>query len=721
MKVIQKSFNIGGRTLILEVGRLAHQANAAVLGRLGDTQVLATVCSAKPREDLDYFPLTVDYIERLYAGGRISSSRFIKREGRPTEEAILTGRLIDRSIRPLFPPDFYDETQVIITVLSVDNENDPDILAITTASAALSISDIPWDGPVAGVRVGFINGAYCLNPANGELDNSSIDLVVSTTKDAIVMVEAGMKEVPEETVVGALEFAQKESQIIIDNISQLQDEIGKKKRVYEVKSIEEEERKKLEKEAQESIEEIIQLAADKTAPENPLELILEEVKSKFPDTETTQLRRVVDNLFKERVRKSVLEKRTRVDGRRFDEIRPIEIEISLLTRTHGSAIFKRGETQALTIVTLGSPTLEQTIEGMEGEETKRYMHHYNMPPFSVGEVSRLGSPARREIGHGALAERALLPVIPLEEKFPYTIRVVSEIMSSNGSTSMASVCGSTLALMDAGVPITSMVAGIAMGLMASKGKHEILTDIAGVEDHCGDMDFKVAGTKKGITALQMDIKTTGTERDILEKALEEAKKARLFVLEKMKAVISAPRPQISPYAPKIAVLFVEPAMIGEVIGPGGRTIRKITTDTQAAIDIEDDGRVTISADNAGAIDAAIKLIEGLTRQVQPGEKYEGTVTRIVPFGAFVAVLPGKEGLVHLSRMSSHFVSKPEEVVSIGKRVTVWVKEIDQQGRINLSMIPPEEENQLKTQGTFQKQGNFRNQYKPHDRFHKSRY
>lgn len=721
MGTVQKSVNLNGKTLTLEVGRLAQQANAAVLGRLGDTMVLATVCSSEPREDLDYFPLSVEYIERLYAGGRISSSRFIKREGRPTETAILTGRLIDRSIRPLFPKDFFDETQVIITVLSVDNENDPDVLAITTVSAALAISDIPWTGPLAGVRIGYKDGSYLLNPTAGESIGSSMDLVVSSTKEAIVMVEAGMNEIQEDIVIGALEYAHKESQPILDCISQLQKEVGQKKRTYVVKELEEEVKHEIEKMTQEKTKEIVKLAAQKKAPENALSSISKSVFEALPDVDRNIAGQLIDKCFKEFIRGNILAGE-RPDGRKFEEIRPIEIEVGLLPRTHGSAIFKRGETQALTVATLGSPTLEQIIEGMEGEATKRYMHYYNFPPFSVGETGRIGSPGRREIGHGALAERALIPVIPPEEKFPYTIRVVSEIMSSNGSTSMASVCGSTLSLMDAGVPITAMIAGIAMGLVTNKDGYEILTDIIGMEDHCGDMDFKVAGSSNGITALQMDIKITGTTREILKEALNHARNARLSILKSMELVLKAPRARVSPLAPKIAVIHIDPSSIGELIGPGGKMIRRIISETQCAIDVEDDGKVTISGMDSSVLDKAVEWVEGLTHQAQPGEEYEGEVKRMMSFGAFVEFLPGKEGLVHLSKMSTQFVARPEDVVHIGQKVKVRVTDIDPQGRVNLSMLSKEEENHSRPARKEERyQGGFQSRLQPHARFHKPRY
>lgn len=673
--------------MTLETGHLAGQAEAAVTARYGETMILATVCQSAPREDLDYFPLAVDYVERLYAGGRISTSRFIKRERFPSEKAILTGRLVDRSIRPLFPKNFFNEVQVIITVLSVDAENDPDTLSIIAASAALAISSLPWKGPVAAVRVAFKENNFFLNPVNGEMVYSEMDVVVAGTEKEIVMVEAGAKEVDEAVLLKGLEFGLKEMVPIIQLIKDLQIEVGKEK--IEPAKIEADER--LEKQVKDYILEnfLPQLKDPKTSSDETWDAkCLADLEEFFADKEISkkELGQIFAEEFKREVRTRTLKTGKRLDGRKAEEIRPLEIEVGVLPRTHGSAIFRRGQTQILTVATLGSPSLEQLIEGMTGEETKKYMHHYNFPPFSTGEVRRLSAPARREIGHGNLAERALLAVVPLEDKFPYAIRLVSEVLSSSGSTSMASVCGSTLALMDAGVPITSPVAGVAMGLIAEGDSYVILTDIAYFEDANGDMDLKVAGTKKGITAIQMDLKITGLKHAILSEALQKAKEGRNFIFEKMQEVLPAARSQISPYAPKIVVLHVEPEQIGEIIGPGGKIIRKIIAETKAAIDVDDDGTVTISGMESTQLEKAVKWVEGLTKQVQPGEVYEGEVKRILPFGAFVEILPGKEGLVHVSQLGKGFVADPSEVVAIGQKVKVRVVEIDNQGRINLSML-----------------------------------
>ena len=686
MKQISKSVEIGGKTLTLETGRLASQANAAVLARLGDTVVLATVVSAKAREDLDYFPLEVEYIERLYAGGRIKGSRWVKREGRPSDEAILTARLVDRSIRPLFPEGYKNEVQVMITVLSVDAENSPDIPAICATSAALAISNIPWNGPVGAVRVGFVpkngEGFFVANPTNQDLEYSDLDLVVSATDKVIVMLEAGAKEVPEEKFLKAIEFGQKEAQKIIQLIIEFQKEVGLKKHNYLVEKSSGELIKEVEKEAGEKIREIIKEAAAQKESLNFLVEIKEALAEKYTNEKKNIIFAAVDQLLKKTIREQIVKKGIRPDGRKPTEIRPIEIEVGILPRTHGSAMFKRGTTQVLTVTTLGSPSLEQLIESVEGEETKRYIHHYYMPPYSVGEVGRVGWPSRREVGHGALAERALEPVIPPEEKFPYTIRVVSEVMSSNGSTSMASTCGSTLSLMDAGVPIKAPVSGIAMG----KVGQVILSDIAGLEDFNGDMDFKVAGTKKGITAVQLDVKSLDLTLDLIEKTLIQAKEGRLFILEKMLAVLPSSRVQISQFAPKIEILHVPVEKIGEVIGPGGRVIRKIINETGANIDIEDDGTITVSSPNKENVQKAVAWIKGLIQEAKAGDIFLGTVKRIQPFGAFVEILPGKEGLIHVSQMGKGYVANPSSVVRVGQKVKVKVIQIDELGRINLSLL-----------------------------------
>lgn len=690
MKLISKSAEIGGKTLTLEIGRFAGQADAAVLARLGDTIVLSTVVSGNKREDIDYVPLFVDYIERLYAGGRIKGSRWVKREGRPSEEAILTARLTDRSVRPLFPEGYRSEVQVIITVLSVDGENGASIPAICATSAALAISGIPWNGPVGVLRVGFVpkdgEETFIANPTYQDLEYSEMNLVISGTSEAIIMVEGGARSVPEKTILSAFKFGQKEIKKIIQLIKALEKEAGKKKQKVEVEKIDAKLSKKIEKEAKEKIKELVKAVATKMEARHSFGELKDALAEKYDGEKKTTIAKIVDNLTKKVVREEILKKGKRSDGRKPEEIRPIEIEIGILPRTHGSAMFKRGNTQTLTVTTLGSPSLEQLIEGMTGEETKRYIHHYYMPPFSVGETGRLGWPSRREVGHGALAEQALEPVIPTEEKFPYTIRVVSEIMSSNGSSSMAAVCGSTLSLMDAGVPIKAPVVGIALGLIVDGKKKVILSDILGIEDFHGDMDFKIAGTEEGITALQMDVKTLNLTPDVLERTLTQARKGRLFILEKMLQVLSTSRAQVSKFAPKVKVLHVPVGKIGEIIGPGGRVIRKIIEETGAAVDVEDDGTVNISALDKNSVDQAVAWIQGLTREIEVGQTFEGTVKRIQPFGVFVEITPGKEGLVHVSKMAPEYVSNPAEIVDIGQKIKVRVREVDDLGRINLSML-----------------------------------
>ena len=684
MKKTSRTVEIDGKTLIFEVGRFASLANSAVLVTLGETVVLATVVSAKPREDLNYFPLEVEYVERLYAGGRIKGSRWVKREGRPSDEAILTARLIDRSIRPLFPQDYANEIQLMITVLSVDAENNPDIPAICAASAALAISDIPWDGPVAGVRVGFVpkngEGIFVPNPTHQDLEYSEMDLVISSSQKAIIMLEGSSKEVTEDTFLKAVDFAQKQADKIIDTILDLQKEVGLKKQGFTVKKIKSELVSEMEKDMDKQIDQTIKLLVDKKAGEDSLSEIKSALQDKY-EQNPNLVSQLVDGLIKKAIRNKIIKKQIRPDGRKPKDIRPIEIEVDLLPRTHGSAMFKRGDTQVLTVTTLGSPSLEQLIESMEGEETKRYIHHYYMPPYSLGEVGRIGWPSRREVGHGALAERALEKVIPKEEEFPYTIRVVSEIMSSNGSTSMASTCGSTLSLMDAGVPIKTPIAGISIG----KVEEILLTDIIGLEDFYGDMDFKVAGSQKGITAVQLDVKSLDLNLALLKKALQQAKEARVFILDKMLKALPASRKQVSKFAPKIEVLHVPVEKIGEVIGPGGRMIRKIIAETGAAVEVEDDGSINVSAPTLESVKQAVDWINSLVKEVKAGEIYLGTVKRIQPFGAFVEILPGKEGLVHVSRMSQGYVKNPADIVKLGQKVKVMVTEIDDLGRINLSM------------------------------------
>lgn len=693
MKVITKSIEIGGRTLTLEVGRFAEQASAAVVASYGDTMVLATVTASARETSLDYFPLSVEYVERLYAGGRIKGSRWVKREGRPSDDAVLSGRVIDRSIRPLFPKAYKHDVQVVITVLSVDGENDPDVLGLVATSAAVALSHIPWNGPISGVRIGYVKGlngegnSFLINPTVTEQSLSEFDFIVSSSRDKVVMLEGGFCETPEDIVRDAIRRAKDENAKIISLIEELVDEVGKPKVKVEEATGKEDLKKKIVKDYSKEMEKVFAESAKKERATSGLDALIAEIVTAYANEYNQKdVADALDKLFKEKVRRDILEHDKRVDGRKLNQVRDLEAGVGILPRTHGSAMFKRGQTQVLTVVTLGTPSLEQLIESPVGEESKRYIHHYSMPPYSVGETGRIGTPSRREIGHGALAERALLSVIPSETDFPYTIRLVSEVMSSNGSTSMASTCGSTLALMDAGVPIKEPVAGISIGLMTSAKSYKLLTDIMGVEDFSGDMDFKVAGTKNGITAIQLDIKIDGITDEMIEETLERAKVARMKILEKMLAAISAPRTTISVYAPKVAVVKIPTDKIGEVIGPGGRMIRLIMTSTGTDVDVEDDGSVIISGAEEEGVKKAVEWVTGLTKEVQVDEEYEGTVKRILPFGAFVEILPGKEGMVHVSQMSTGYVNDPAEVVALGDKVKVRVAEIDDQHRINLSML-----------------------------------
>ncbi|MBI3385879.1 polyribonucleotide nucleotidyltransferase [Candidatus Gottesmanbacteria bacterium] len=699
MKIVKKSIEISGRTLSLEVGRFAQQASAAVVAQYGDTLVLATVTAASRETTLDYFPLSVEYVERLYAGGRIKGSRWVKREGRPSDDAILSGRLVDRSIRPLFPKGYKHDVQVVITTLSVDGENDPDVLGLVAASAAIALSPIPWDGPVAAVRVGYIKegndgkGQLIVSPTAAEQALSEFDVVVSSTKDRVMMLEGGFCETGEDQVLEAIKTAKAENKKIIGLIGELVSEVGKTKvSVPEVKEPTEIHDLILKGYKKQMEDVFSKHAAKETGSEEVVALaqtIVDEQAAVKPAEAKWGIKDVLDvldSIFKKKLREDVLKHGKRVDWRKLDEIRQITLDVGILPRTHGSATFQRGQTQVLTVATLGTPALEQLIESPMGEESKRYIHHYSMPPYSVGETGRMGTPSRREIGHGALAERALLSVIPSEEEFPYTIRLVSEVFSSNGSTSMASTCGSTLALMDAGVPIKEPVAGISIGLMSDKNKFVLLTDIMGVEDFGGDMDFKVAGTKNGITAIQLDMKVHGIGDDVVKDTLAAAKKARMVILGKMLKVINAPRTKLSQYAPKVQVVKIPVDRIGEVIGPGGKTIRQIIAVTGAVVDVKDDGSVFISGTKEEAVERAVTWVKGITHEVKVGEEFEGEVKRILPFGAFVEILPGKEGMVHVSQMAVGFVNDPNDVVSIGQKVKVRVIEIDEQRRINLSML-----------------------------------
>ena len=685
MKLKSTTIDLDGKKIIIETGLFGAQAAGAVTVRCGDTIVLATAVSGKRAEGLDYFPLQVEYREKHYAGGVISSSRFVKREGRPSDNEILTSRLIDRSIRPLFPSNYFDEVQVVVCPLSIDGVNEPEILGLIGASAALAISHLPWSGPVGAVRLGLTSaGKYLVNPTKEEKETSCLDLVVSGATGSIAMVEAGAKEVSEEDILAGLKFGQKHIEAIIETIKEFAAD-GKAKITVEPEKFAPE----LVKLVKEKVDVADLLAQSKTSGGESLKLdsLADALMAEHPEIDRIALIRLIDKEVKDYVRKQVLDKKVRFDGRQPDEIRPIHVSVGLLPRTHGSGFFQRGLTHALSIVTLGSPSDEQLIDGMKGEETKRYFHHYNMPGFATGEPGRVGYPNRREIGHGALAERALLPLIPGQEEFPYTIRVVTEIMSGNGSTSQASVCGSSLALMDAGVPLKKPVAGIAMGLITDQTMNYVtLSDIAGIEDHLGDMDFKVAGTRDGITAMQMDVKIPGVTAEILEKAIAQAKVGRLAILDKMTAVIDAPRASVSIYAPKVASTKIPADKIGELIGPGGKMIRQIQTDFGVEINVEEDGSVTVTGMDEAKVGQAKAYIDGLMAQAEIGKIYTGTVTRVEPYGAFVQILPGKDGLVHVSRMSREYVADANTVVKVGDTVTVKCYEVDFQGRINLTML-----------------------------------
>lgn len=690
MNVITKSIELAGRTLSLEVGRFAPQAGSAVFARYGDASVLATVVMGAEDKKKDYFPLSVEYQERLYAGGRIKGSRWVKREGRPTDADILSGRLIDRSVRPLFPKGFRNEVQVIITVLSADIVNDTDVLGAVAASAALAISPIPWNGPISTVRVGLTEGQPEINPSNGNRTGADLDLVVSSSEKLIDMIEAGANQVPEDQMLAALKAGFAANQQIIGLINELVKTVGKDKIVLPQIEVPAKLISQVEKDIAASVKEYIATFAVKEG--GSLNAIVSAAAEKVEEADRAFIPQIVEEYLAKTIRNQILEKQIRPDGRKIDEIRPLNIEVGVLPRVHGSAIFQRGQTQALTVTTLGAPSLSQSLESAEGEETKRYMHHYNFPPFATGETGRMGSPGRREIGHGALAEKGLAPVIPPESEFPYAIRVVSEIMSSNGSSSMASTCGSTLSLMDAGVPLLAPVAGISTGLVTSAAypqqttDYQLLTDIIGMEDHFGDMDFKVAGTEKGITAIQLDVKVPGLTLDICEGTLARARTARMEIMKAMLKVLPQPRPQLSQFAPQISTIMIPVEKIGELIGPGGKVIKKLMAETETVIDVRDDGSVFVSGVNAEGVKQAIGWISGLGKEVVPGEIYEGTVARMQPFGAFVNILPGKDGLVHVSQMAAGFVQDPSTVVHEGDKVKVWVTEIDSQGRINLSML-----------------------------------
>src|SRR3989338_3938135 len=694
--------DFGGKPFSLETGDLARQANGAVVGRLGETVVLATATmSGGVRQGINYFPLMVDYEEKLYASGKIKGSRFIKREGRPTDEAILSGRLIDRGLRPLFMDDMRNDIQVMLSVFSFDEANDPDVVSINAASAALIISDIPFDGPLAAVRIGRTDGKFIVNPSYEEREKGDLDIVIAGTRDHIMMVEAESKIVPEKDIIEAIKIAQKELVKLVDLQLALKKQMGEvAKATYESMKTDQGIIQKVSEFAQAKAEKVmaIKVKEDREQAASDLQM---EILAQFEkdgvrvagSEDFGSVRQHVMDAFyklqKKIVRKNILENEIRVDGRALTETREISAVVGMLPRTHGSALFNRGETQALTIVTLGSTGDAQILDGMEDfvETKKRYMHHYNFPSFSVGETGPVRGPSRRDIGHGALAERALMPVLPDKEKFPYTMRLVSEVLSSNGSTSMASTCGSSLSLMDAGVPISAQVGGVAMGLVLDieSGKYKVLTDIQGIEDFYGDMDFKVAGPKEGVTAIQLDVKSKGLTVEILEDALNQAYAGRLHIVEKMDAVLPAPRAELSKHAPRIVAFMIDPKKIRDVIGSGGKIINEIIEKTGVKIDIEDDGQVAVTSKDPEGMKKAVDWIKNLVREVQPGEIFTGKVVRIMDFGAFVEILPGKDGMVHISQLAPHRVEQVEDVVKIGDEVKVIVTEIDAMGRINLSM------------------------------------
>ncbi|RJX20042.1 MAG: polyribonucleotide nucleotidyltransferase [Ammonifex sp.] len=701
-KILKKETVLGGRPLSLETGRMARQAGAAVTVRYGDTMVLATATMAsKPREGIDFFPLLVDYEERHYAVGKIPGG-FLRREGRPGEKAVLSARLIDRSIRPLFPKKMRHDVHVVATILSVDQDCAPGIAAMIGASAALTLSGIPFLGPIAGVVVGLVDDGFVINPTVAQEEGNKLAIVVSGTREAIMMVECSAKEVPESTVLGAIDKGYQVVREIVDFIDEFCKEanglgLASPKVEFIVPAPDADLVAAVSSAAQTALESVIRECSTVQFDKKLREERIEETKNQliagfleqYPDSEA-DISEIVDELEKKVVREFIRTQRLRIDGRGLKEVRPLSVEVGVLPRTHGSGLFSRGQTQVLSVVTLGPIGDEQILDGLGLEETKRFMHHYNFPPFSTGEVRPMRSPGRREIGHGALAERALETVIPPEDAFPYTIRIVSEVLSSNGSSSMGSICGSTLALMDAGVPIKAPVAGIAMGLIKDAGEVNILTDIQGLEDRLGDMDFKVAGTTEGITALQMDIKIPGITSDILEKALTQAREARLLILDAMKDVIPAPRPELSPHAPRVLHTVIDPEKIRDVIGPGGKIIRKIIELTGTEIDVEDDGRVFVTAPTREAGQEAMDIIKNITADVTPGQVYLGRVTRVTDFGCFVEIipgvlgLPGKEGLVHISQLAPQRVEKVTDVVKEGDQIPVKVIGQDNQGRIKLS-------------------------------------
>ncbi|MGD1993274.1 MAG: polyribonucleotide nucleotidyltransferase [Anaerolineae bacterium] len=676
---------LGDHTITMETGKLAHQAGGALTLRCGDTMLMTTATmSSSEREGISFFPLTVDFEERLYAAGRIPGS-FFRREGRPTESAILIARLTDRPLRPLFPDDLRNEVQIIVTPLSQDETYRADTLAVISASAALTISDVPFGGPIGAVRVGYIDGELVVNPTIPQMEESLLDLRLAGTKSALLMVEAGAEEIPEDVILEALSLGHEAIQAIIDVQQEMRQVVGKPKRDYTAHGVPEELVAQVRGLVQDRMAGELFQTSDKKSRYGLLdELRAEAVEKLGEEYDASQIKEAFSKVESDVVRRRVIDQGIRVDGRRTAEIRPLSAEVGLLPRAHGSGLFNRGETQVLSVATLGTPREEQMLDDLSPDETKKYIHHYNFPPYSTGETWFLRGPKRREIGHGALAERALEPVLPPDEEFPYTIRVVSEALSSDGSTSMASVCGSSLSLMDAGVPLRKAVGGIAMGLVMQDGQYRVLTDILGMEDHLGDMDFKVAGTKDGITALQMDIKVEGISKEIMAEAMEQARQARLQVLDAMADAIPEPRPQLAEHAPQMLIISVNPDKLGAVIGSGGKTVRAIQEEYDVKVDIEDDGTIYIAADNRTAAEQAIEKIERLTEEPEIGKIYTGRVVRTTDFGAFVEIIPGTDGMVHISQLSDHKVPSVQDVVNVNDEIMVMVTDIGPDGKIRLS-------------------------------------
>jgi polyribonucleotide nucleotidyltransferase len=695
MKVIEKSIEIDGQKLTMQFGKLAQAVDASVYATLGDTAVLVTVAIGPENPNLDYFPLSVEYAEKLYAGGIIKGSRWVKREGRPSDEAVLNGRIIDRSIRPLFPKTYKKQVQVVVTLLSIDGVNDPEVLSAIAVSTALSISSIPWAGPISTVRIGYVSSsekkesAFILYPTENEQEFSDLDLVVSSSKDKVLMIETKANVIKDEIIQEGIEKAKIENKKIIEFIETIQKELGKKKDLAPDEADYSEIIKLVKSKYAAQVLEAVKISASTAGSDSKMikeiiDTIYEELDKKF---DTKQIMTAITKYNYANIKSDILEKKQRPDGRKLNQVRNLDVEVGILPRTHGSALFQRGSTQVLSIATLGSSTLEQLIEGPEGMETKRYIHHYSDGPYSYGQTGRMMGPSRRAIGHGALAEKAIEPVLPSALDFPYAIRVVSEILSENGSSSMGSVCGSSLSLMDAGVPLKQAVAGVAMGIVTkSDDDYAVLTDIVGLEDFAGEMDFKIAGTTDGITAIQLDVKNKGLTSKMISQIFEQGKAARLQILDAMNKIISAPRKEVSRYAPKVVVMTPPPDKIGEIIGPGGKNIRALIARTQTEINVSDDGKVTVSGLDRAKVDEAVAHIGNITREIQVGEIFEGEVKRMLPFGAFVEMVPGKEGLVHVSKMGTGFVKRPEDVVKLGQRIKVRVYQIDNMGRVNLEMI-----------------------------------